>query len=77
VFLVSVVCRNDASAVDVDVYVNSTVEGTNASQPDTPHIADMAEFHALWAAASFDDEVDTIPIDHGNPPESVPPALWR
>jgi hypothetical protein len=65
VFSVFVVCLNDASAVEVDVYVSSTVEGTRARNPDTPHMAEIALFHVLCAVDSLEELVDTMPIDHG------------
>jgi hypothetical protein len=63
--VVFVVCLKSADAVEVDVYVNSTVEGTRAANPLSPNIAVMPEFQAVSAADSLAELELTDPKDHG------------
>jgi hypothetical protein len=64
-------------AVEVDVKVSVFVLGTSAANAVRPHIATMPESHAVCADDSVAELIETIVIDHGNPPLKMPPAVCR
>ena len=75
--VVLVVCLNAALAVEVLVYVSTVPVGISALNAARPHIATMPASQFVCAADSVAELVVIQPIDQGNPPDRVPPALCR
>jgi hypothetical protein len=69
-------CRVEL-AVLVEVNVSVLVEGTSAANAVNPHMATTPASHAVCADDSVAELLETIVIDHGNPPLRMPPAVCR